>query len=706
MSISAEELRPDIPLASLAYDEAAALLEQLAHIIVYHDNRYHSADERMEPEITDAEYDALVRLNTEIEAAFPTLIRRDSPSRRVGVAAASQFAKITHSVPMLSLGNAFDSSDLFDFTARIRRFLALEKAQAIEMTAEPKIDGLSLSLRYEDGELVHAATRGDGMIGEDVTANVRTILGIPSILSADIPQVFEVRGEVYMQRSDFNALNTKQEKQGGKIFSNPRNAAAGALRQKDVRITASRNLRFFAYAPGALSKAVSDTHKGFLETLSKAGFEINPLTKLCQNEAELISHYQKIANERPSLNYDIDGVVYKVNRHDWQERLGQVSRAPRWAIAHKFAAEQAETILRDIEIQVGRTGALTPVARLEPVLVGGVTVSNATLHNEDEIRRKDIRIGDRVVLQRAGDVIPQIVRVRTEKRPEDSRIYIFPDKCPVCSHDAIRPEGEAVRRCTGGFECEAQRRERMKHFVSRDAMDIDGLGSQLIDLFYDKGWIKTPADIFRLPEYHDEIKSLERMGEKSAANLITAINAVREIGLEKLIFGLGIRQIGQATAKLLATRYQSLDALMKACINARDNTHPDYQELIAIDQIGASVTDDLVRFFDEPQTASMISDLLSQTKPIPPKAPAQDSPVSGKTIVFTGTLEQLSRSEAKAQAEKMGAKVSGTVSAKTDILVAGPGAGSKLKKAEALEVDILSEEEWRSLISHAAISNS
>lgn len=699
MSLSAEDLRPDAPLDELAADKAATLLEQLAKIIAYHDSRYHATDERIEPEVSDAEYDALVRLNTEVETAFPALIRSDSPSRRVGVAVSSQFAKITHAVPMLSLGNAFDEEDLFDFTARIRRFLALKEGSPIEMTAEPKIDGLSLSLRYEGGKLVHAATRGDGTIGEDVTENVRTISEIPSTLPAKLPPVFEVRGEIYMQRSDFDALNTEQEKQGGKIFANPRNAAAGALRQKDARITARRNLRFFAYAVGALSDAVSDTHKGFLDVLSAAGFSVNPLTVLCQDEAKLIAHYQQIADARPHLDYDIDGVVYKVNRHDWQKRLGQVSRAPRWAIAHKFPAEQAETILRDIEIQVGRTGALTPVARLQPVLVGGVTVSNATLHNEDEIRRKDIRLGDHVILQRAGDVIPQIVRVRTEKRLEDSVEYVFPNHCPICGHAAIRPEGEAVRRCTGGFECEAQRRERLKHFVSRDAMDIDGLGSQLIDLFYDKGWIKTPADIFRLPERRDEIANLERMGEKSATNLVTAINAVREIGLEKLIFGLGIRQIGQATAKLLATRYQSLDALMKACINARDNAHPDYQELIAIDQIGASVTDDLIRFFSEPQTASMIADLLIQTTPIPPEAPVQDSPVSGKTIVFTGTLEQMSRSEAKAQAEKMGAKVSGAVSAKTDILVAGPGAGSKLKKAETLEIEILSEEDWLSLTS-------
>ncbi len=699
MSLSAEDLRPDAPLDELAADKAATLLEQLAKIIAYHDSRYHATDERIEPEVSDTEYDALVRLNTEVETAFPALIRSDSPSRRVGVAVSSQFAKITHAVPMLSLGNAFDEEDLFDFTARIRRFLALKEGSPIEMTAEPKIDGLSLSLRYEGGNLVHAATRGDGTIGEDVTENVCTISEIPSTLPAKLPPIFEVRGEIYMQCSDFDALNTEQEKQGGKIFANPRNAAAGALRQKDARITARRNLRFFAYAVGALSDAVSDTHKGFLDVLSAAGFSVNPLTVLCQDEAKLIAHYQQIADARPHLDYDIDGVVYKVNRHDWQKRLGQVSRAPRWAIAHKFPAEQAETILRDIEIQVGRTGALTPVARLQPVLVGGVTVSNATLHNEDEIRRKDIRLGDHVILQRAGDVIPQIVRVRTEKRPEDSVEYAFPNHCPICGHAAIRPEGEAVRRCTGGFECEAQRRERLKHFVSRDAMDIDGLGSQLIDLFYDKGWIKTPADIFRLPERRDEIANLERMGEKSATNLVTAINAVREIGLEKLIFGLGIRQIGQATAKLLATRYQSLNALMKACINARDNAHLDYQELIAIDQIGASVTDDLIRFFSEPQTASMIADLLIQTTPIPPEAPVQDSPVSGKTIVFTGTLEQMSRSEAKAQAEKMGAKVSGAVSAKTDILVAGPGAGSKLKKAETLEIEILSEEDWLSLTS-------
>ena len=698
MSRSAEELRPDSPIKDLSQEAASQLLQELAEIIAYHDARYHAADEQTEPEISDAEYDALIRLNREVEAVFPGLIRTDSPSVRVGVVPAGNFAKITHTLPMLSLGNAFDEEDLLDFTARIRRFLSLPEDSPLEMTAEPKIDGLSLSLRYEKGKLAYAATRGDGTIGEDVTANIRTLNEVPDILAGEIPDVFEVRGEVYMRRSDFAALNSEQEKQGGKIFANPRNAAAGALRQKDAKITASRNLRFFAYAAGALSDAVSDTHKGFLDRLSDAGFSVNPLTALCRNETELLAHYQEIARLRPELDYDIDGVVYKINRHDWQERLGQVSRAPRWAIAHKFPAEQAETILRDIEIQVGRTGALTPVARLEPVLVGGVTVSNATLHNEDEIRRKDIRIGDSVILQRAGDVIPQIVRVRTEKRSEGAAEFIFPETCPICGHPAIRPEGEAVRRCTGGFECEAQSREQLKHFVSRDAMDIDGLGSQLIDLFYDKGWIKTPADIFRLPERRDEIAALERMAEKSTDNLCRAIEAVRKPPLEKLIFGLGIRQIGQATAKLLASRYQSLEALMQACVNAADTSHPDYGELTAIDQIGASVTDDLVRFFAAPQTAPMIADLLAHTSPIPPEAPSADSPVSGKTIVFTGTLEKMSRSEAKAQAEKLGAKVSGAVSARTDMLVAGPGAGSKLKKAEELEIEIVSEEEWLALV--------
>ena len=698
MSLSAEELRPPIALEQLSDAEASALLAQLADIIAYHDARYHAADEEVQPEISDAEYDALIQLNREMETAFPSLIRANSPSRRVGVEAGSQFAKITHALPMLSLGNAFDETDLYEFTARIRRFLSLTEETEIEMTAEPKIDGLSLSLRYEGGHLVHAATRGDGTIGEDVTANVRTIAEIPTELSGTIPDIFEVRGEVYMRRSDFDSLNSQQEQQGAKIFANPRNAAAGALRQKDAQITASRNLRFFAYAAGALSAPVSDTHFGFLEQLRGAGFIVNPLTILCRNEADLIAHYTQIAATRATLDYDIDGVVYKVNRHDWQERLGQVSRAPRWAIAHKFPAEQAETILRDIEIQVGRTGALTPVARLEPVLIGGVTVSNATLHNEDEIRRKDIRIGDHVILQRAGDVIPQIVRVRIEKRPADSQEYIFPDSCPICGHDAIRPEGEAVRRCTGGFNCEAQSRERLKHFASRNAMDIDGLGTQLIDLFYDKGWIRTPADIFRLPERQSEIAALERMGEKSAANLTAAIEAVRSAGLEKLVFGLGIRQIGQATAKLLAIRYQSLEALMQACVNAANPAHPDYEDLTSIDQIGASVTDDLIQFFTEERTAAMIADLLSQTTPQPPEAPSTDSPVSGKTVVFTGTLTQLSRSEAKAQAEKFGAKVSGSVSAKTDILVAGPGAGSKLKKADELEIQILSEKDWLALI--------
>ena len=702
MNVGEAELRPEKPISELTQREAEILLEKLSDIIRYHDQLYHSADENTQPEISDAEYDKLFRLNTEIETAFPLLTRPDSPSLRVGsLAPTGQFAKITHATPMLSLGNAFSAEDVEDFTSRISRFLSLADDEIIEMTAEPKIDGLSLSLRYEDGKLVHAATRGDGTTGEDVTANVRTISEIPQFLPSAIPNIFEVRGEVYMRRSDFAALNKEQEEQGGKIFANPRNAAAGALRQKDPQITASRSLRFFAYAAGVYSAPIADTHANYLHALSDAGFCVNPLTNLCQTPAELLAHYQKIEQARPELDYDIDGVVYKVNRHDWQNRLGQVSRAPRWAIAHKFPAEQAETTILDIEIQVGRTGALTPVARLQPVLVGGVTVSNATLHNEDEIERKDIRICDHVILQRAGDVIPQIVRVLGDKRPADSQPYLFPEYCPVCQHKAIRPEGEAVRRCTGGFDCEAQIRERLKHFVSRDAMDIDGLGSQLIDLFYDKGWLRTPGDILRLPERHTQIADLERMGEKSTANLCAAINRVRTIELERLIFGLGIRQIGQATAKLLAIRYQQLDQLMQACISAKNPESEAYQELIAIDQIGQSVAEDLIRFFTDQRNQAIISDLLAQIEPQAPAAPDTDSPVSGKILVFTGSLTQMSRSEAKAQAEKLGAKVSGSVSAKTDILVAGPGAGSKLKKAEALDITILSEEEWIALVSQA-----
>ena len=690
------ETYPSIPadLDAVTDDEAAKLLAALAAAIAYHDNAYHGADT---PEISDADYDALVRANQAVEARFPNLRRSDSPSMRVGAAPSGQFAKIKHIVPMLSLSNAFSEDDVFEFSARIRRFLALDDAKPIAFTAEPKIDGLSISLRYEHGELKQAATRGDGAEGEDVTANIRTISDIPHHLTGTPPKIVEVRGEIYMDKADFAALNAKQETNGGKIFANPRNAAAGSLRQKDPEVTRQRPLRFFAYASGDVSEMPSNTHDGFLAALHSWGFSVNPLSQLCSSADELISAYHAIADARPNLPYDIDGVVYKVNDYAYQARLGQVSRAPRWAIAHKFPAEQAETTLEAIDIQVGRTGALTPVARLSPVLVGGVIVSNATLHNEDEIMRLDARVGDRVIIQRAGDVIPQIVRSLSEKRSADLPKYTFPDKCPICGSDAIRPDGEAVKRCTGGFSCTAQQLERLKHFVSRDALDIDGLGSKQIELFHELGWLADPADIFTLTNRKDELLALDRMGEKSVENLIEAIRARRDIALERLIFGLGIRQIGQATAKLLAQRYGSLEDLMTACIAASDASSDAYAELLAIDQIGAGVIADLIRFFNDPANQAAITALLAEVNPIPPDAPAEDSSVSGKVIVFTGTLSKMSRSEAKAQAERLGARVSGSVSGKTDYLVAGADAGSKAQKAASLGVTILSEDEWLQL---------
>lgn len=692
----ADRLRPD-SITALEDIAVSPLLEELATLIRYHDSRYHGEDN---PEISDADYDALVALNKEIEDAFPAQIRHDSPSVRVGAAPSSAFGKVTHSQPMLSLSNAFDKTDIEEFIARIGRFLTLESTEPLIFTAEPKIDGLSISLRYEAGMLVQAATRGDGSVGEDVTANVRQIKDIPQQITQSRippPDMLEVRGEIYMTKADFAALNERQAETGSKPFANPRNAAAGSLRQKDASITAARPLHFFAYASGTISEPVSDTHHGFLSYLSECGFVVNSLTRLCHNAEELVASWQDINTQRPHLEYDIDGVVYKVNRHDWQQRLGQVSRAPRWAIAHKFAAEQAETTLLDIDIQVGRTGALTPVARLEPVPVGGVTVSNATLHNEDELRRKNIRIGDKVILQRAGDVIPQIVRVIESRRDGSERGFIFPDKCPVCQHPAIRPDGEAVRRCTGGFTCEAQRLERLKHFVSRNAMDIDGLGERQIELFVEKGWVNTIADIFRLTAREDEIASLERMGQKSAENLVNAINAARTNDLSRVIFGLGIRQIGQATARLLAQHYLSLEGLMDACHHAQDNTATAYTDLVAIDQIGVSVADDLILFFADDAHKEMVQDLLGEIQPPPPEQP-EESVISGKVIVFTGTLSTLSRTEAKAQAERLGARVSGSISAKTDYLVAGADAGSKTRKAAELGVTILTEDSWRALI--------
>ena len=692
---------PDInrKIDNLTALEAHAFHDELAEQIAYHNQRYHGDDD---PEISDGEFDTLTRALAALEEAFPETASAQSPSQLVGAAPSSGFGKITHNLPMLSLSNAFDEEDVHEFIARVKRFLSLEETAPLALTAEPKIDGLSLSLRYENGQLKTAATRGDGAVGEDVTANIMVLDSIPKSLtpSSDIamPPIFEVRGELYMDKADFLALNERQTERGDKVFANPRNAAAGSLRQKDASVTARRPLKFFAYSAGQIEGQSWQTHSDFLQSLITYGFSVNPLTTTCHSAKELLSHYQKIGTERAHLDYDIDGVVYKVDDHDYQRRLGQVSRAPRWAIAHKFPAEKATTIIEDIDIQVGRTGALTPVARLRPVNVGGVIVSNATLHNEDEIIRKDIRISDHVVLQRAGDVIPQIIETISKDRPADSMPYEFPTICPICQSEAIRPEGEAVRRCTGGFACDAQSIEQLKHFVSRNAFDIEGLGGKQIELFFELGWLARPADIFKLTSRESEIAGLERMGEKSAANLVAAIDERRNIELERVIYGLGIRQIGQATAKLLAQHYESLPSLMKAAEDAQDEASSAYHDLVNIDQIGDAVAADIISFFADPRNWQAVIDLLDEITPITPEKPASDSAVTGKTIVFTGTLITSSRAEAKAQAERLGAKVAGSVSSKTDFVVVGADAGSKAKKAESLGVPILSEEEWQRLI--------
>lgn len=689
--------------ASLSQDRARDELGALAAAIAYHDQRYHGDDA---PVISDAAYDSLVARNRVMEAAFPALVRSDSPSGRVGTPVASGFGKVTHARPMLSLGNGFSAEDIAEFVQRVKRFLSLDEASAPGFTAEPKIDGLSLSLRYEDGILVQAATRGDGTEGEDVTANIREVRAIPKQLTGDAPAVLEVRGEVYMDRSDFIALNAAQEAAGGKLFANPRNAAAGSLRQKDASITGSRNLQFFAYSMGDVSTAIADTHWDFLAALRGFGFSVNDKSARCHSVDELLAVYEAIGTARAGLSYDIDGVVYKVDRHDYQARLGQVARAPRWALAHKFPAEQAETVIRGIDIQVGRTGALTPVARLTPITVGGVVVSNATLHNEDEIRRKDIRIGDTVVIQRAGDVIPQVVSVVIAARPEDSAAYLFPDKCPACGSEAIRPEGEAVRRCSAGLGCPAQLREYLKHFVSRDAFDIEGLGARQIEQFVDLGWVLRPADIFRLHEKKADIEGLDGYGDISIRNLLGSIETRRQIGFERFIYALGIRQVGQATARILALHYDDLEHMLAALnedgagdgngnADADLQTHMD--ELLEIDQIGALMVADIAGFLTNPVNRAMVRDLAAELDIQPPDRPKQDSPVSGRIVVFTGSLTAMSRAEAKARAEGLGAKVSGSVSGKTDFLVAGADAGSKARKAAELGVTVLSEDEWLAL---------
>jgi DNA ligase (NAD+) len=706
--------------------EAEKELDRLAREIAEHDRRYYREDA---PSVSDAEYDASRRRNAEIEARFPLLVRPDSPSHRIGAKPAEKFGKVAHRVPMLSLDNAFSDEDVAEWLARVGRFLGLKEVADIPVTAEPKIDGLSASLRYENGVFVQGATRGDGMEGEDITANLRTISDIPLRLKGKLPKVLEVRGEVYMTHKAFEALNKRQEKDGKPTYANPRNSAAGSVRQLDPSITAGRTLNFFAYTWGEISELPADTQSGMLEKFENYGFIVNPLVKRCETLAQVLKFYEGIAGKRAKLGYDIDGVVYKVDSLKLQERLGFVSRSPRWAIAHKFPAEQAETILEDIEIQVGRTGKLAPVARLRPVTVGGVVVQNATLHNEDQIERLDARIGDSVVIQRAGDVIPQVVKVLQEKRPRGARPYKFPDRCPICGSHAVREVDEKTgkmdvdRRCTGGLICDAQTVERLKYFVGRDQFDIEGLGGTLIELFHDRGLLKEPADIFALTEKPEKVakvlaehraalseerreaqgkepvktkaKKKDEEGEgKQVENLMAAIEARRTIGLDRLINALGIRHVGETTARLIARHYRSIDGFLEGM-----KAENALGELQHIEGIGGVVAEAIRDFFDEKHNVKALDRLLEWLTVTPMAPPSKTSPVSGKTVVFTGTLEKMTRQEAKARAEALGAKVSGSVSAKTDIVVAGPGAGSKLKEAQKHNVQVLDEDAWLELIS-------
>ena len=688
-----------IPVEDLTEEQAEAELEALAQDTAKYDHAYHQEDD---PIISDAEYDVLWRRNKAIEERFPNFVRVDSPSSRVGSPLEATFAKVTHARPMLSLGNAFDDEDVRDFVARVRRFLSLVADATVELVAEPKIDGLSVSLRYEDGRFVGGATRGDGTTGENVTANLKTIASLPKRVEGAMPRVLDVRGEVYMSKEKFAALNRRQEAAGGKTFATRRNAAAGSLRQLDPSITAARPLAFFAYAWGEASEPPAKTHWEFLQRLRRWGFQTNPLARLLTDVEALLAYHAEMTEGRHALDYDVDGMVYKVNRIDWQERLGQVSRAPRWAIAHKFAAEQAETVVERITIQVGRTGTLTPVAELRPVTVGGVVVSRASLHNEDEIARKDVREGDTVVVQRAGDVIPQVVSVRVDKRRRASRPFVFPDTCPRCGSLALRDEGEAARRCTGGLICPAQAVERLKHFVSRDAFDIEGLGGKHIETFFADGLIQTPGDIFRLPDKADQIKEREGWGQKSLENLVASLAERRSVALDRFIYALGIRQVGQATARLLAKQYGSFEAWRRAMKAARDRDSEDYADLVNIDGVGPLVAADLLAFCAEAHNAQVLDDLgglLAVAEFTAPAAP--DTPVAGRTVVFTGTLKTMSRGEAKARAEALGAKVAGSVSKKTDFVVVGADAGSKARKAGDLGVKVLDEDAWLKMIEGA-----
>ena len=693
-----------IEVEALTKAQAETELARLAEVLNEANTAYHTEDA---PEISDAEYDALKRRNAAIEARFPDIKRADSPSEQVGAPVAEGFGKVRHAVPMLSLANAFDAEEVTEFDARIRKYLGLGSDAPLAYTAEPKIDGLSLSLRYEKGVLVQAATRGDGAVGENVTANARTIENIPQELK-NAPDLLEVRGEVYMSHADFAALNARQAERGGKTFANPRNAAAGSLRQLDAEITRVRPLQFFAYAWGALSEPLAETQKGAIDRLTELGFSTNPLTALCDGPSDMVAHYEKIEAQRATLGYDIDGVVYKVDDLALQERLGFRSTTPRWAVAHKFAAELAWTRLEGIDIQVGRTGALSPVARLQPVTVGGVVVSNATLHNEDYIKGldskgaeirggKDVRVGDWVQIYRAGDVIPKVADVDLSKRPSDAEAFVYPTTCPECGSDAIREPGDAVRRCTGGLICPAQAVEKLIHFVSRKAFDIDGLGAKQVEQFYHDGWIAEPADIFTLKERYgtgvQQLKNREGWGPKSADNLFQAIEDRREIPMARLIFALGIRHVGEAASSLIALHYGDWDSFEAAMAEARGLDGPAWDDLIGVDGVGSVMAGSLVSAFAQEAERASIDRLVAHLTVIPAERPdTEGSPVAGKTVVFTGTLEKMSR------AERLGAKVSGSVSGKTDILVAGPGAGSKAKKAADLGVETMDEDGWLALI--------